>query len=35
MKEKIAKLRESSIEEIKKADSLKEIEDLRVKLLGK
>lgn len=35
MREKIAKLRESSIEEIKKADSLKEIEDLRVKLLGK
>lgn len=35
MKEKIAKLRESSIEEIKKAASLKEIEDLRVKLLGK
>jgi len=35
MKEKIAQLRESSIEEIKKAASLKEIEDLRVKLLGK
>ena len=35
MKEKIAQLRAKSIQEIENAKELKEIEDLRVKILGK
>ena len=35
MKEQISKIKETSVEEIKKAEDLKELNDIRVKYLGK